>query len=180
MTLSLFTFIYLLVHSQLHSDEGIVYDNQRSRITLEDEHLMILPGIAHLSSTPFSPHAWGWGTWRDRRVFVGRVSYSIRFLLWSPKVHHRYNRGFRGSVRTLLMCQRRSGCPVSILGDDCLCYILNFCGPKWFPEVDEPQSTITTAMKLLPDICYFNMESMDSLLVFMICAGFAMWIGSDN
>ena len=80
----------IYVHSQLYGDEGVVYDNQRSRITHEDEHMQILPAIAHLSGTPFSPHAWGWGTWRDRRAFVGKVEYSIRYLLWAPKVHSRY------------------------------------------------------------------------------------------
>jgi hypothetical protein len=172
----------LYVHSQLQSDEGVVYDNQRSAITLEDEFLQVLPGIAHLSAIPFSPVAWGWGTWRDRRVFVGRVSYNIRYLLWSPNVHMRYNRGFRNSVRTMLMCQRREGCPVSILGDDCLCYILNFCGAKWFPDADPPlltiQGSITTAIKQLPDVCGFtDMDQWFTLAAFCI-VGYAMWLGS--
>ena len=112
-----------------------VYDNQRSR-SVEDQFISILPGVAHLSNTPFSSNAYGWGAWRDRRQFVGRCSYSIRWLLWNPtrEAHLNFKPHFRASVRTLLLCQRRRESPVSMLGDDCLFYIANFLPHDWFPE----------------------------------------------
>ena len=139
----------LYVHSKLFGDQAIVYDNQRSRVTLEDEHLQALPGYAHLSGTPFSPHAWGWGTWRDQRVFVGRVSYDIRYLLWNPDVHQRFHSGFRRTVVTMLMCQRREESPLSLLGDDCLFYIFNMLDSEWVPELPpEPITSPLQACKL--------------------------------
>lgn len=81
-------------------------------------------------------------------MFVGRVSYNIRYLLWNPVVHHRFNRGFRRSVVTMLMCQRKAESPLALLGDDCLFYIFNMCGPDWFPDEPEPMNTPAQALKV--------------------------------
>jgi hypothetical protein len=61
----------------LQDDEAIVYDNQRSRYTHTDQFIRVGPGLAHLSSTPFSG-SHSWGAWRERRQFVGRVSYGAK------------------------------------------------------------------------------------------------------
>jgi len=62
-------------------DEALVYDNQRSRFTHTDQFIRVGPGLAHLSSTPFSG-SHPWGAWRERRQFVGRVSYGAKVLVW--------------------------------------------------------------------------------------------------
>ena len=74
----------IYVHSACLGDEQLVYANQRNKVSHSDMFLDILPGVAHLSDVPFSDmHSnWGgWGSpWRERREFVGRVSYGIRCL----------------------------------------------------------------------------------------------------
>jgi hypothetical protein len=87
------TSLGLYVHSKRHSDDAIVYDNQKSDITHENEYLQVLPGLAHLSIVPFSPQGFGWGAWRQRREFVGRISYGVRYLLWNPDTHRQFNSG---------------------------------------------------------------------------------------
>ena len=52
--------IGLYIHSADEGDEGLVYNDQRGRFTHVDRHLKIMPGLAHLSSIPFSSEAWGW------------------------------------------------------------------------------------------------------------------------
>jgi hypothetical protein len=148
----------LYVHSCAHGDQAIVYDNQRSLLTHEDDfvkgerrlccwqllarsrphsclvilpastpsHVPVHPGLAHLVSDPFSA-VHPWGAWRRNREFVGRISYGVRYLLWNPTVvvHDQFNTSFKQAVLTMLLCQRRRGCPVSWIGDDCLFLILN-------------------------------------------------------
>ena len=77
----------LYVHSTLSGDEAIVYDNQRHQLSHEDDFLAVLPGLAHLSNRPFGSVGMWWGRpWRDRREFVGRLSYGARYTLWNPEV----------------------------------------------------------------------------------------------
>ena len=49
----------LYIHSTLPGDEAIVYDNQRGMVTHEDNFIVVEPGMAHLSSVPFSPFGYG-------------------------------------------------------------------------------------------------------------------------
>ena len=43
----------LYVHSKRHSDDAILYDNQKAEVTHENEYLRLLPGLAHLGVLPF-------------------------------------------------------------------------------------------------------------------------------
>ncbi|GAB5366840.1 hypothetical protein AAMO2058_001178300, partial [Amorphochlora amoebiformis] len=57
----------IYVHSTERGDQAIVYNNQRSKVTVEDRHFKVLPGMAHVSNVPFSIRCpWGYA-WRDRR-----------------------------------------------------------------------------------------------------------------
>jgi len=89
-------------------------------------------GLAHLCNEPFA--AWHpWGSWRQRRNFVGRVGYGCRYLLWNPvsSVHRRYPAAFRDLVSVLLLARPRDDCPISWMSDDVLFYILNMCRHDW-------------------------------------------------
>ena len=77
----------LYVHSAEPGDDAIVYDNQRTRkFTYRDRFLELLPGKAHLSNRPFGDHGMWGSPWRSNREFVGRVSYGVRWKMWSPEV----------------------------------------------------------------------------------------------
>jgi len=87
----------LYVHSKLPGDDALVYDNQRAQVTHEDAVFRVLPGKAHLSNRPFGRQGmWGF-PWRDRREFVGRICYGVRYVLWNPvtEIHQRFPPGFK-------------------------------------------------------------------------------------
>ena len=144
--------IGLYVHSSAPNDESIVYDNQRGQNGHSDAFMTILPGMAHLGFTPFANNApWGGGGWRDRRQFVGRVSYSVRYKLWSPKICQRFPHEFRRSALAFVNVHIFSwkGLPM-----DVVVYILNMLHPGWFSKdsiqsLKRAQSTrqaLTTAL----------------------------------
>lgn len=119
------------VHSTARGDQSIVYNDQRSTVTLEDMHFRILPGFAHVSNKPFSPScAWGYA-WRDRREFVGRIRYAVKWKLWKPATHSIFPAGFKAMVRTMLACQQRTSSPLSRVPRDLILYIINFCAWDW-------------------------------------------------
>jgi hypothetical protein len=129
----------LYIHSTLPGDEAIVYDNSyygTESKRFEDDKLAILTGRAHVSTRVFGQEPiWGWGNaWRDRREFVGRLSYGTVYKLWNPEVHPKFGGRFQEGARALLMCQRRWGSPWSILPDECVYYILNMCRWDWFND----------------------------------------------
>ncbi|CAJ1330899.1 unnamed protein product [Effrenium voratum] len=78
---------------------------------------------------------WGF-PWRDRREFVGRISYGVNYRLWNPvlDVHLRFPRSFRQAVWTILLCARKPESPLYWLHDEVLFYILNMCKYDWFSE----------------------------------------------
>ena len=95
----------IYIHSDLPTDQGIVYSNQRSKtFTFEDNIVVIHSGaLAHTSNVPFSPvSTWGTPSWRPHREFVGRIRYGTKYLLWTPEVHDFFPRSFRKAVFTLL------------------------------------------------------------------------------
>ena len=124
------------IHSKLPGDTAIVYDdmgNAWDDAAAGDGKLIIWPGTAHLSCRPFGRRApWGGDALRRYRLFVGRVSYGCRWMLWNPEVHARFPPGLRKAVRTMLLCGRRPDCHLYHLGDEILFYILNKCGWDWF------------------------------------------------
>ena len=114
------------VHSTLPGDEALVYDNHRgARCTYEDRYVRVMPGVAHLSSTPFSARGMYWAAWRERREFVGRIAVGARFKLWNPErvVHAQFPRAFRAAASALLLRGRDDG--LGRLTDDVIFYILN-------------------------------------------------------
>eukprot|EP00442_Polarella_glacialis_P048144 CAMPEP_0115054810 /NCGR_PEP_ID=MMETSP0227-20121206/4301_1 /TAXON_ID=89957 /ORGANISM="Polarella glacialis, Strain CCMP 1383" /LENGTH=360 /DNA_ID=CAMNT_0002439327 /DNA_START=119 /DNA_END=1201 /DNA_ORIENTATION=- len=124
----------LYVHSKLPGDDAIVYDNQRSAVTHEDQSFRVLPGLAHLSNRPFGTHGmWGF-PWRERREFVGRISYGVSYMLWNPvrEIHARYPPAFRQAAQTILLCARKQESPLYWLQDEF--YILNMCKHDWFNQ----------------------------------------------
>ena len=131
------------VHSKRPGDQSIVYDDARYstlRSVRDDGRVVIHPGVAHLSNKPFGRRApWGGDALRTRRLFVGRVSYGARWLLWNPEVHARFPIGFRDAVLTVLKCGRREGCGLYWLGDEILYYVMNKCGWNWFGERMRPE-----------------------------------------
>lgn len=132
----------MYIHSTLGGDEAIVYDNSdpgRSTSRYEDRFLSIHSGKAHLSPTAFGQMPiWGWGNaWRDRREFVGQVNYGAVYQLWNPQVHLEFGPSFREATRSLLGLQRRDGCVMSTLPDECIYYILNMCRWDWFCDSPE-------------------------------------------
>lgn len=124
----------LYVHSKLPGDDALVYDNQRAQVTHEDAVFRVLPGKAHLSNRPFGCQGmWGF-PWRDRREFVGRICYGVRYVLWNPvtEIHHRFPPGFKQAVWTILLCARKPESPFYWLHDEVLFYIFNLCKYDWF------------------------------------------------
>mmetsp|Transcript_2803 Transcript_2803/g.5320 ORF Transcript_2803/g.5320 Transcript_2803/m.5320 type:complete len:477 (+) Transcript_2803:38-1468(+) len=129
----------LYVHSKLPGDEAIVYDNQRSEITYQDEALQVFPGLAHLSNKPFGRRGmWGY-PWRLNREFVGRLCYGVSYKLWNPEVHHHFPAAFQRAVKVSLLCARRPESPLNRLQDDIILYILNMCKYDWFSPARPPR-----------------------------------------
>mmetsp|Transcript_58352 Transcript_58352/g.139115 ORF Transcript_58352/g.139115 Transcript_58352/m.139115 type:complete len:305 (+) Transcript_58352:54-968(+) len=122
----------IYVHSTLPGDDAIVYDNQRSQYTYKDKHLIVYPGLAHLSNRPFGKHGMWGRPWRESREFVGQVAYGVGYKLWNPEVHSLFPNDFREVVKLFLLAGRRSTCQVHMLQDEVLFYILNLCRYDWF------------------------------------------------
>ncbi len=124
------------IHSTLESDQAIVYDNQSSIKTHDDQFLTVLPGRAHVSTCAFgTTPIWGWGNaWRDNREFVGKINYGVVYKLWNPSENLSFGDNFRGLARNLFLCQRRWESPMSMLSDDCIFYILNMCRWDWMED----------------------------------------------
>ncbi|GAB5360659.1 hypothetical protein AAMO2058_000646200 [Amorphochlora amoebiformis] len=126
--------IGMYVHSGLEGDMGIVYNNKRRRVTHDDPHMRILPGMAHISDEPFSNHGyWGGGAWRWNREFVGRVTYGVKWMLWNPdnRVHKKFPSKFREMILTILMCHRRKGSPLRKIPCVVLYYLFNMLPWDW-------------------------------------------------
>jgi hypothetical protein len=118
----------LYIHSERPDDRALVYDNQRSDVTHEDSFIKVLPGLADLSNQPFSRRGiYGWGSWRERREFVGKMTYGVKYKLWQPSMHHLYPPKFRAMARSLLLVHRSDdpNNQFRVMPADCMKYILN-------------------------------------------------------
>ena len=134
----------LYIHSQLVGDDQIVYDNLRQpRHGRRDRFLEFSPALAHLCPTPFSSELTNGVRrlrllpWRSQREFVGRMTYGIRWLMWSPEVHARLPVTFQRLVKVVLMCARRPESPMFLLNADQVMYILNKC--SWWSLTSEEE-----------------------------------------
>jgi hypothetical protein len=94
----------------------------------------------------FLAQIWGWGNaWRDRREFVGQLSYGVVYKLWNPEVHKLFGNNFSGAVHAMLVAQRRY--PVGKLPDECLYYIMNMCKWDWFDDSSDQMKAKYRARK---------------------------------
>ena len=121
--------IGLYVHSGTRSDTGLVYDNQRSQHAGRGPYLIVHPGRAHLAPRPFAGYH-PWGAFRDRRHFVGKISFSVKHLLWHPTSHSKFPMKFRNLVRYLLLARQRPECPLAVLPQDVIFFILHLLHPS--------------------------------------------------
>ena len=82
--------------------------------TLHTLFSSIKPGQAHLSNKRF--HRRGpWGTgWRKRRSFVGKMAYSVTYLLWAPTTNHKFPAKFRRLVCLMLWVAKQIDIPVDL------------------------------------------------------------------
>jgi hypothetical protein len=136
----------LYIHSEAQNDDSIVYDNQRRETTYEDDLITIFPGIAHLDCNAFGESApWGGSAWRQGRSFVGRISYGVRYQLWTPEVTHRFPLQFRQASSAFCNVHAFAwkGLPLDIIK-----YILNMCSPSWF---DCPAAMVEKNKRRLKD-----------------------------
>mmetsp|Transcript_60324 Transcript_60324/g.82754 ORF Transcript_60324/g.82754 Transcript_60324/m.82754 type:complete len:288 (-) Transcript_60324:386-1249(-) len=124
--------VSLYAHSAKQNDLGIVYDDLRNLSSgkSQDEFIEVLPGRAHLCSEPFA-NDHPWGSWRRHRVFVGRIAYGARYLLWNPSVNQQFPPNFKDLAVMLLLVKPQDACPLSWLSNDCIFYILNMMHPNW-------------------------------------------------
>lgn len=131
--------IGLYIHSTRQDDQAIVYDNERSSLSHEDNYIAITSGCAHISPRPFDSRGfWGWA-WRPRREFVGRLSYGVKFLMWKPtsKITSKFPPQYKRCVLTMLASLRRPECPLNVLPNEVMFYIINMCSWNWFGGVEE-------------------------------------------
>lgn len=134
--------IGLYIHSKREGDEAIVYGDKHANVTHEDVFLKVLPGIAHIDNVPFSSqHPWGF-PWRNPRQFVGKLSYGVKYFLWSPGRHLRFPRSFRCSVLQMLLCHSRGEATISKVPKDVVMHILNMCSWDWFGELETEEMDI--------------------------------------
>lgn len=128
------------IHSTLPGDQALVYSEQRGRITLEDRILQILPGVAHVSNRPFHPVGpWGgWSSWRQDREFCGKMTYGVKYKLWSPECNRTFPASFQELVHTLMLCHRSNEGLLNMLPDDALYTILHLCSWDWAGEETVP------------------------------------------
>jgi len=156
----------IYIHSTLPGDTAIVYDNSyygTSDKRFEDDKLSILTGRAHVSTTCFGQDPiWGWGNaWRDRREFVGRLEYGTVYKLWNPEVQPKFGSCFQNGARVLLMCQRRSVSPVSMLPDEAIFYILNMCRWDWFNDSSNGMNDRRKREKLRNQLLFMEQEEQE-------------------
>ena len=127
--------IGVYVHSGLHGDQGLVYDNRRGAISAQDANISVESGLAHISNTPFSPTGmWGFA-WRRNRQFVGRVCYGVKYLLWQPaqSIHERFPVAFRRAVDVMLIVDYAHSM-FTRLPEHVVWYIINFLPYDWVTD----------------------------------------------
>ena len=115
---------------------------------------------------------WGWGNaWRDRREFVGQLSYGCVYKLWNPEVQStKFGCNFQSAVRTLLLCQRRWESPFSLLPDEAVFYILNMCRWDWFHDNSKTMKDRRKREKLRKQLLAANQQETASSMHAMGCS----------
>jgi len=84
---------------------------------------------------------WGWGAWRERREFVGRVSYGVRWHLWTPKSHTSFPRWFQRICMAVLVGCGRHESLLAALHTDIVYFILNQV-EWWDMEVEDEAEAV--------------------------------------
>ena len=98
----------------------------------DDGKLVIFPVLRTRLQAVGKRAPWGGDALRQGRLFVGRVNYGARWMLWNPETHARFPLGFRAATEALLMGGKREDCLLYHLGDEVLFYIMNRCSWDWF------------------------------------------------
>ncbi len=134
----------IYIHSNIENDGGLIYQScARSDALGGDDHITILPGLGHTSSTPFGTEDGWWASSRARmRGLAGAVTYTVRRRFWSVAEAEEMPLSLRKAVRVLLLCHARGGNALSILPKVLVHAILEYCSWSWFtqPEVVEQTS----------------------------------------
>jgi len=78
---------------------------------------------------------------------VGRISYGIVYKLWNPQEYFNFGSKFQSRTKIMFACQRRLECPISMLPDDVIFYVLNMCRWDWFDDSpDEVEALMKAKM----------------------------------
>ena len=94
-------------HSGLPDDLGIQYQScRRDQITVQDDHVAILPGLGHCGSTPFGNRYTDGGWYRHYRTIAGHVRYRSRLKGWNMREHSIFPEGMRRAVFAMMAAQK--------------------------------------------------------------------------
>lgn len=96
-------------HSDLPDDLGILYQScRKDSITVQDEHVQILPGLGHCGHRPFGNRSTDGGWYRSNRTIAGTVRYRSKLKGWNMEEHKVFPPPMRAAVATMLKAQKVS------------------------------------------------------------------------
>ncbi len=132
----------IYIHTDVENDGGLIYQScARSDVLGGNDHISILPGLGHTSSTPFGTDDGWWASSRTRmRGLSGAVSYTVRRRFWSIADAPEMPLSLRNAVRLVLLCHARGGNALGILPKVLVHTILEYCSWSWF-EQSEAETT---------------------------------------
>ena len=143
------TAVGIYIHTNAENDGGLIYQScARSDRLGSSEHLVLLPGLGHTSSTPFGTEDGWWASSRQQmRGPAGAVGYTARRRFWSAGAEAaELPLTLRAAVREVLLCHARGGIPLSVLPKVVLYAVLERCTWSWFEPLvtEEPHWTVAT------------------------------------
>ena len=128
----------IYIHSSLPDDLGIQYRSTMDpdEVTLENDHLRIMPGVGHTGSRPFDTRR-GYGWYRANRTLCGSVEYRQLERVWRVAEHAEFPMPLRAAVFTMLCANQRAGCVLSLLPVELLLALLEAGRLSWdaFPPL---------------------------------------------
>ena len=143
------TAVGIYIHTNAENDGGLIYQScARSDRLGSSEHLVLLPGLGHTSSTPFGTEDGWWASSRQQmRGPAGAVGYTARRRFWSAGAEAaELPLTLRAAVREVLLCHARGGIPLSVLPKVVLYAVLERCTWSWFEPLvtEKPHWTAAT------------------------------------
>lgn len=130
----------IYIHSNT-DEHGIIYDDERNKVTFENCFLKVHSGLASICPIPFSPTeeaSWTWRwPWRPNREFVGKISFGVKYVLWRPisSVHSSFMPSFRSGVVEFVKVMRSGKLGFKVYRD-IVFLVLNFIRFDWFENKD--------------------------------------------